>query len=107
MSIFSLRPVQTGGLGSVFFLFFFTGKKNQKPRDPKNSLLGQFICIWFWFAFSPGGIPLAPLFVFMAKKRPSCLLKQFWATYPATRSEFLLTDPKYNTLNLSPVMAGT
>ncbi len=33
-----------------------------------------------WFAVSPFTFSLKPLFVFMAKKRPSVRLGQFWVT---------------------------
>jgi len=35
MSIFSLRPVQTGGLGSVFF--YLSQRKHCLPNTAKNS----------------------------------------------------------------------
>jgi hypothetical protein len=62
------------------FLFFFTGKKNQKPRDEKNSLLHYDYRLAFWYAVSPVTISLIPLSDFMAVKRPSCLLGQFFVT---------------------------
>jgi hypothetical protein len=61
-------------------MFFFAGKKNQKPRDEKNSLLYSSIGIAFWSAFSLVCIPLIPLFGFMAKKRLFGLLGQFFVT---------------------------
>ena len=61
-------------------MFFFSGKKNQKPRDEKNSLLEWSISLASWFAFSLIGISLAPLFGFMAKKRSTWQLGQFFVT---------------------------
>jgi hypothetical protein len=63
-----------------FDLFFFAGKKNQKPRDEKNSLLQLPIYLASWYAVSPISISLVPLFGFMAKKRPFSLLRQFFVT---------------------------
>jgi len=72
-------------------LFFFTGKKNQKPRRSKNSLLLSSIRLEFLFAVSPVCISLAPLFGFMAKKRSSWRLRQFRATgFTPFRNDFFL-----------------
>ena len=35
------------------FVFFFSGKKNQKPRRAKNSLIHSSICLVSWFAGTP------------------------------------------------------
>jgi hypothetical protein len=65
--------------GSLLY-FFCRKKSNKKPRDEKNSLLQLSNCIAFWFAVSLVSISLVPLFGFMAKKRPSGLLGQFFVT---------------------------
>ena len=38
------------------FMFFFTGKKNQKPRRAKNSLWHLLNSLASWFAFSLSSI---------------------------------------------------
>ena len=52
----------------------------QPASDPKNSLNERSVDLVSCCAVSPVPFSLTPLFVFMAKKRPSVLLKQFWVT---------------------------
>ena len=41
------------------FSFFFSGKKNQKPRNPKNSLISSSISLVSGFAFSLNRISIS------------------------------------------------
>ena len=49
------------------YVFFFTAKKNQKARDPKNSLVQSDTYFFSWFASLLTFSPLYFLSVIVAK----------------------------------------
>ena len=68
-----------GNPGRCFY-FLHCPKSNKNASDPKNSLCDRSVDLVSCYAVSPVPFSLTLLFGFMAKKRPSVRLEQFWVT---------------------------